>query len=375
MYIRSLFQEIKPFLFTNQVIILYGARQVGKTTLAKEIAEKSGEKVLFIDCDRRENQEVLSSQSGVLLEKLVGDNKIVILDEAQKVLNIGINIKILHTTFPNVQFIATGSSSFDLANKINEPLTGRNIKFTVYPLSIQELTQKYQPMEVNSIVKKILQFGLYPGVFDLPDNIAEVKLNALSGDYLFRDALEFEEIRKSSTLLKLLKYLAVHIGSEFSYNELGSEIGMSRLTVEKYLDLLEQCFIIFRLKTLKRSISKELSNPFKVYFWDIGIRNSIIQQYSEVENRSDVGALWENFCIVERIKKNQNALINCNYYFWRTRDKKEYDFIEERNGKFLVLECKWSEKKKLKIYDEFIKSYPGSTINLINRENWWEFLV
>ena len=375
MYNRTIYNQIKPFLFTNQVIILYGARQVGKTTLAKTIADLSGHKYLFVDCDREENQKVLSSQSGILLEKFIGDNKFVILDEAQKVLNIGINLKILHTTFPDVQFIATGSSSFDLANKLSEPLTGRNIKFTLYPLSIEEVTQKYQVFQINSILESILRFGLYPGVFDLGDFVSETKLNALSGDYLYKDALEFEEIRKSSTLQKLLKYIAAHVGSEFSYNELGREIGINRVTVEKYLDLLEQCFIIFRLKPLKRTISKEISNPFKVYFWDIGIRNSIIAQYSTLENRSDIGALWENFCIVERIKKNQNLGQNHNYYFWRTKDQKEYDLVEERNGKFVVLECKWNESKKIKIYPEFLKHYPESTINVINRQNWWQWLV
>jgi uncharacterized protein len=375
MYNRTIYNQIKPLLFTNQVLILYGARQVGKTTLAKQIAQESGFKTLFVDCDRLENQKILSSQSGVLLERLVGDNQIIILDEAQKVLNIGINLKILHTTFPNVQFIATGSSSFDLANKINEPLTGRNIKFTLYPLSLAEISQKYNAMEIDSLKENILRFGLYPGVFDLSDGISETKLNSLAGDYLYKDTLQFEEIRKSNVVQKLLKYIAVHVGSEFSYNELGSEIGINRITVEKYLDLLEQCFIIFRLKPLKRSITKEISSPFKVYFWDIGIRNSIIEQYAELENRSDIGAIWENFVIVERIKNNQNQGVNCNYYFWRTVDGKEYDLIEERNGKFIVLECKWSENKKIKAYPEFLKYYPNSTINVINRSNWYEWLI
>lgn len=378
---RKLQTNIAKWLFKGQVIIIYGARQVGKTTLARKIASDFVDKngldescVLYFDCDLIENQELFSSQSKVLFENIVANKKIIIIDEAQRVPNIGINLKILHTHFPDLQIIATGSSSFDLANKINEPLTGRNIQFDLYPLSLGEIGQKYNILEIGSLFNDIFRFGLYPGVFGEPNDIAQQKLTNLSSNYLYKDLLMLEDIQKSSVLIKMLQYLAIHIGSEFSYTELGQELGINKITAEKYLDLLEKCFVIYKLKPLKRSITKEITHPFKVYFWDLGIRNSLIQQFNNLDVRGDIGGLWENFCITERIKQNSYSNLNKNYYFWRTKDGKEFDFVEESNGQFEVFEFKWSETKSAKVHQEFFDTYPNSTLRTINRKNWYEFI-
>jgi uncharacterized protein len=317
---------------------------------------------------------LFSSQSKVLFENIVANKKIIIIDEAQRVPNIGINLKILHTHFPDLQIIATGSSSFDLANKINEPLTGRNIQFDLYPLSIGEIGQKYNILEIGSLFNEIFRFGLYPAIFGEPSDIAQTKLTNLSSNYLYKDLLMLEDIQKSSVLIKMLQHIAVHIGSEFSYTELGQELGINKATAEKYLDLLEKCFVIYKLKPLKRSFTKEITHPFKVYFWDLGIRNSLIAQFNNLDVRSDIGGLWENFCITERIKQNRYNGLNKNYYFWRTSDGKEFDFVEESGGKFEVFEFKWSETKAAKVHQEFFDTYPNSTLSTINRKNWYEFI-
>jgi uncharacterized protein len=381
MFIRKLQSSITKWLFKGQVIIIYGARQVGKTTLARTIAKEYVEKngldpssVLYFDCDLIENQDLFSSQSKVLFENIIANKKIIIIDEAQRVPNIGINLKILHTHFPNLQIIATGSSSFDLANKINEPLTGRNIQFDLYPLSIGEIGQKYNILEIGSLFNEIFRFGLYPAIFGESSDIAQQKLTNLSSNYLYKDLLMLEDIQKSNVLIKMLQHIAVHIGSEFSYTELGQELGINKATAEKYLDLLEKCFVIYKLKPLKRSITKEITHPFKVYFWDLGIRNSLIAQFNNLDVRGDIGGLWENFCITERIKQNRYNNLNKNYYFWRTSGGKEFDFVEESGGKFEVFEFKWSETKAAKVHQEFFDTYPNSTLATINRKNWYEFI-
>lgn len=379
MYKRSIEAQVKNWLFKNEVVIIYGARQVGKTTFALDLARQITPDFKYIDCDLISNRLPLSSQDLVVLQKFIGDSKVVIIDEAQRVENIGINLKILHTYFKETQFIATGSSSFDLANKINEPLTGRNIKFEMYPLSLSEISQKHNTFSIDLQMDQILRYGLYPGIFEIPVDDKKTKLRIINQDYLFRDVLATELVKKMSSLENLVRYLALNIGHELSYNNIAQKLQMDKKTVEKYIVILEQAFVIFRLKSLHRNIVKEIRNPFKVYFWDLGIRNAVLDNFLPLTQRDDTGSMWENFCVVERIKKNTNNNIQKKYYFWRTDDKKEYDLIEEIDGSFLVLEIKWNEEKKARHHPEFFETY--KTINqdgraiTIHKGNWSQWLI
>ncbi len=377
MYNRTVESHIKKWLFQNLVIIIYGARQVGKTTLAEKIARQVDPNFKYVDCYELANRLTLASQDSQVLKKFIGDNKIVILDEAQRVENIGLNLKILHQYCPNTQFIATGNSSFDLANKINEPLTGRNIKFELYPLSIAELAEKDNAYSLNIQLEQILKFGLYPEVYLLDESEKRIKLRDLSRDYLYKDLLMTGKIKKLATLENIVRYLALTIGQELSFNAIAKKLQIDKGTVERYVTLLEQAFVIFKLKPLYKNGVKEIRNPFKIYFWDLGLRNAVLDNYLPLSAREDIGHLWENFCVVERVKRNSNQSNYKHYYFWRTQDQKEYDLIEEENGEFEVFEIKWNVKKEAKHYKDFFDKYKVSgeqKVNIINNQNWFDWL-
>ena len=370
---RLIQSQVEERLFKNKVIIIYGARQVGKTTLVKRIFDKYNDKKLYLNCELLSVQRGLSTPEAEKLKSYLGENKLVILDEAQKIANIGLILKILIDTYPDIQIIATGSSSFDLANKINEPLTGRTHTFILYPFSIAETKQQNSRFEIEAKLENILRFGFYPEVFFLSEDGARSRLDEISSNYLYKDILSFEGVKKSSLIVNLLQLLALQLGNEVSYSEIAKQLGVSRLTVQKYLDLLEQSFVIFILRSFSRNLRKEISKSVKIYFYDLGIRNSLIQNFNQLEIRNDRGALWENFCIAERIKRNSNNRVFANYYFWRTYTQKEIDYIEERNGKLFAFEFKWSANKK-KIPKEFLNVYNNSEFETINRENYWEFV-
>lgn len=374
-YERSVKSQVEHFLFKGKVIILYGARQVGKTTLTKSILEKFKTDGRYLNCELLSNIQALETTDQGQLKNFLGNYKIIVLDEAQKVRNIGLILKILIDTFPEIQIIATGSSSFDLANKTAEALTGRAVHFQLFPFSLKEISQKYDLIEIKSRLEQILRFGLYPGVFDQPDELAKTFLEEIASAYLFKDLLEFDGIKKSDILLKLLQLLALQLGNQVSFNELAQTLGINVKTVERYLDLLEKCFVIFRLRSFSRNLRKELSKSFKVYFYDLGIRNSLIQSFTPLHLRTDTGALWENFCIMERIKLNQSAGKKPNIFFWRTYDQKELDYLEEQDGKILGFEFKWNNAKKRSSVKDFTQSYPGSAVKVINRENFNSFLL
>lgn len=373
-YLPRLIQsQIEKRLFKGKVVIIYGARQVGKTTLVKRIFDKYNGKKLYLNCELLSVQRGLSTPEAEKLKSYLGENKLVILDEAQKITNIGLILKILIDTYPDIQIIATGSSSFDLANKINEPLTGRTHSFILYPFSIAEVKQQNSRFEIEAKLENILRFGFYPEVFFLSEDDARSRLDEISSNYLYKDILSFEGVKKSSLIINLLQMLALQLGNEVSYSEIAKQLGVSRLTVQKYLDLLEQSFVIFTLKSFSRNLRKEISKSVKIYFYDLGIRNNLIQNFNQLEIRNDRGALWENFCIMERIKRNSNNRIFANCYFWRTYTQKEIDYIEERDGKLFAFEFKWSANKK-KIPKEFLNTYDNSEFETINRENYWEFV-
>ncbi|MDD2757680.1 MAG: ATP-binding protein [Candidatus Pacebacteria bacterium] len=373
MITRLLQKKIEKNLFKGNVIIIYGARQVGKTTLVKQIIESSKEKSKYLNCEILSVQNQLREPEPEKLKFFLGDTKLVVLDEAQSIENIGLIIKVLIDTYPDMQIIATGSSSFDLANKVSEPLTGRALEFKLYPLSVQELKEEKDLFDVESKIEKLLIFGSYPEVFLLNREEAIQKIDQISSNYLFKDILSYEGLKKSSILVKLLKTLALQIGNEVNYNELSKILGIDNKTVEKYIDLLEKCFIVFKLSAFSRNLRKEISKSVKIYFYDLGIRNSLIQNYNPLDIRNDVGALWENFCIVEKIKKNHYSNTFANYYFWRTYTQKEIDFIEEKEGKLFAFEIKWKQNYK-SAPREFLEEYKNSSFEIINNTNYYKFL-
>jgi len=371
---RKIEKNIVESFFKEKVVIIYGARQVGKTTLVKKIASKYSKDSSYFNCELVSVQEALSIPEPKRIKDFLGNSKIIILDEAQRVKNIGLILKVLVDAYPELQIIATGSSSFDLANEINEPLTGRKLVFNLFPLSLEEIMGDKGFLEVESNLERILRFGSYPEVFFLNEEEAIIKLEEISSSYLFKDILNFDKIKKSSILVKLLQLLALQIGSEVSYNELATKLGINRITVEKYIDILEQCFIVFRLNSFSRNLRNEISKSIKVYFYDLGIRNILIKNLNPLSIRNDSGFLWENFCIIERIKKNKYSNIFANYYFWRNFEKKEIDLIEERDGKLYAYEFKIN-KEESKVPPIFFKTYRDAEYKTINRGNYYNFLI
>jgi len=367
-------KQIEAELFKGKAIIIYGARQVGKTTLAKKIIEKYGEEANYFDCELLSVRQNLEIPEVNRLKSYLGRYKLVVLDEMQKMSNAGTILKILVDHCPEIQIIATGSSSFEMANKTSEPMTGRAKRFTLYPFSIIELEQKYNRFEIDGKLENIMRFGTYPEVFlaENEDSIKE-RVDEIVSNYLYKDILAFEGINKSSVIENLLKLLALQLGQEVSYTELAKNLGISRLTVQKYIDILEKSFIVFTLKAFSRNMRKEISKSVKIYFHDLGIRNSLIQNFNLLSLRNDTGALWENLLIIERIKRNSHRKLRPNKYFWRTYDQQEIDFIEEQDGKLFGYEMKW-KKKQVKAPAEWSKNYENSSFEIINKENYFEFV-
>ena len=371
---RKIEKNIVENLFKGKVIIIYGAKQVGKTTLVKKIADDYKGQSSYFNCDLISVQDALSIPEANRIKDFLGDHNIIILDEAQRIKNIGLTLKILIDTYPELQIIATGSSSFDLANEINEPLTGRKIVFNLFPLSVEEIMGDNGFLYIDSKLEKILRYGTYPDVFFSEDKEAASKLEEIASSYLFKDILSFDKIKKSSIIVKLLQLLALQVGSEVSYNELATKLGINRITVEKYIDILEQCFILFRINSFSRNLRNEISKSIKIYFYDLGVRNILIKNLNPLDIRNDAGFLWENFCILERMKRNKYNNIFANYYFWRTYDQKEIDFIEERDGKLFAYEFKLN-KEQSKAPSIFLETYKNSQYQTINRENYYKFLI
>ena len=371
---RTLFDKITPWLFQEKVIIIYGPRQVGKTTLAKTILESYPDS-LYLNCERQPVWDLLSTKNPDRIKEYLGPVKLVVFDEAQKIPQIGQVLKLLIDTYPEIQYIATGSSSFELSNELAEPLTGRNVKFTMYPVSLKELSCTFERFQLDDMLESLLRFGSYPGIAGRPESQKLTLLDELIGDYLFRDVLRFENIRRPEILVNLLKAVALRIGNEVSYRELSGLLKVSVDTVQRYLHLLEQSFVLFPLSSFSRNLRNEISRGKKYYFFDTGIRNSLLQNFAILSNRTDIGPLWENFCMIERIKFNQAAGRRVNIYFWRTYQQKEIDLLEESDGKLEAFEFKWSGKVKHKPPSDFFKTYPDSNYKLITKENYHRFLI
>lgn len=371
--VREIQKGIENVLFKGKVIVIYGPRQVGKTTLLHQLSEKYKErKLLFLNCDEPDTRLALSDKTSTELKKYVGDADIVFIDEAQRVRDIGLTLKLFIDNFPQIQIVATGSSSFDLSNKISEPLTGRKIEFFLYPFSVRELLQIYSKIEINRLLESWLIYGQYPAAVHASTATVAGTINDLAQSYLYKDIFELEKMKKPELVEKLLQALALQMGQEVAYTELAKLLGADKVTIERYVQMLERAFIIFRLRPFSRNLRNEISTRRKIYFFDLGIRNSLINNFNPLLLRNDVGALWENFCIIERMKKNAYTRRLVNSYFWRTHNQKEVDYLEEYNGHLDGFEFKWS-KDNYSVPKDFL-SYENSSVKLINKNNYQEFL-
>lgn len=373
---RILEKDIEHYLFRGRIVILFGPRRVGKTTLVRKVLTNHLDKqTAYFNCDLQSVQTGLAIQEATLLKSFLGDNDLVVLDEAQNIPDVGKILKILVDTYPEMQIIATGSSSFDLANRTGEPLTGRAYPLRLYPVSLHELAGKSGYSVIESRMDNLLRFGLYPSIIDLPERDAQIELQELVSSYLYKDVLMYIGVKRSKIVSDLLRLLALQVGNEVSYTELGTALGIDRRTVMSYIDILEQSFVVFTLSGFSRNLRKEVGKTQKIYFYDVGVRNALLQAFSPLALRNDVGALWENFCIVERLKKANNTGLASNRYFWRTYDKKEIDYIEERDGVLSGFEFKWNPNRSMKVPQEFLATYPGSSIEQVDRGNYWRFLL
>ena len=375
MIIRDIEQVIRNRIGKGKAIIITGARQVGKTTLLKHIlSDYRQNETRFWNCDEPDIRIMLQNANSGQLKAMAGKSKIIVIDEAQRIQGIGLTLKLLHDSMPHIQLAITGYSSLDLSDTIKEPLTGRKFEYSLYPFSTAELARNSSPIEEMRMLNSRLVYGFYPDVVNNPGNEQEILIN-LASSYLYKDVFEFQGIRKHSVIEKLLQALALQVGSEVSFNELGSLLGINVLTVQKYVDLLEKAYIVFHLSSYSRNLRNELKKSIKIYFYDNGIRNSIIANFSRPDLRSDIGALWENFLISERIKNNAFNNIKARHYFWRTTQKQEIDFLEEKNGIIQAWKFKYSAKKgNAKCPVTFAKAYPEIKYGVITRENYFGFV-
>ena len=370
---RTLIQNIQDVLHKNKAIILLGARQTGKTTLLKHLFDNK-DQTLWLNADESDVVNLFANANAANLRAVIGNCKTVIIDEAQRIENVGLKLKLITDQMPDIQLIATGSSAFELSNRINEPLTGRKWEFTLFPLSFAEMVQHHGLLEEKRLLRHRLLYGYYPDVVVNQGNERRL-LQLLSDSYLYKDILQWEGILKPDRLLILLKALAFQIGSQVSYNELSQICNLDSKTVEKYMLLLEKTFVIFRLGSLARNLRNELKFSRKIYFYDNGIRNSLISNFSPIDMRDDKGALWENFLVSERMKKLHYNEIWANSYFWRTKDQQEIDYIEEKDGAISAFEFKWGAKKQAKLNAAFQASYNAENMLVVSPENVEEFLL
>lgn len=371
---RIIQSHIQGDFFKGKIIHIPGARQVGKTTLMDKISAEISAKIIWLNGDEPDVRQMFHQATSTQLGNMIGDRRVVIVDEAQRIENIGISLKLLVDNFPDKQIIATGSSAFDLANKINEPLTGRKIEYQLFPISFAEMVNHHGLIQEKRLLENRLIYGYYPEVVTSPGNETEV-LKRLSDAYLYKDIFLLENIKKPVLIEKLIQALALQTGNEISANELGQIIGADAKTVEKYIDLLEKAYIIFKLPSYSRNLRNEIKKGRKIYFYDNGIRNAVIRNFNHVNLRQDIGALWENFLVSERVKSTSYQKLWLNRYFWRTHTQQEIDYIEEYGGKLYAFEFKWRSKKKAKFPRSFVESYPESSTEIIDKENYPEFLL
>lgn len=374
--IPRVYTNLESFLRQNKVLVLYGPRRVGKTTLLGELLSQTKLKYKLDSGDNLSVQELLSSQKFDQMLPYLQGYELYALDEAQHVPNIGMALKILVDQLPGIKIIVTCSSSLDLRGQIGEPLVGRKRELTLFPIAQSELLQQHNEYELRHLLlPEMLIYGSYPEV--VSENSSKSKqelIEQIINSYLLKDILEFERVKDSKTVRDLLKLVAFQVGTEVSLTELGSQLSLDKKTVSRYLDLLEKSFILYNLRGYSRNLRKEITTKSKYYFLDTGIRNALINNYNSLDQRNDIGQLWENFLVSERLKAQSYKQIHANNYFWRTWDQKEVDWVEERDGKLFGFEFKWSEKKRSKT-KEFLQTYPEANLTTINPENYLDFVL
>ena len=371
---QALLQEIEAALQPNKVVVLYGPRRVGKTTLLQHLLKQHPD-CLYVEGEDVDVHYYLSSQSIEKLKSFIGSHTLLVIDEAQRIPNIGINLKLLIDQCPGLRIIATGSSAFDLTNNLGEPLTGRKITFRMFPLSQIELNQIENKVKTRAHLSERLIYGCYPEIILMRDNFKKQRyLRELITDYLYKDILILEGLRKSDKISKILQLLAFQIGKDVSLSEIGQQVGLNKITVEYYLDLLEKSFVLTNLRSFSRNLRKEISKKSKFYFYDVGVRNAIINQFSPITLRNDIGELWENYLVIERLKKQAYHHIESNNYFWRTYDQQEIDWIEDKEGVLCGYEFKW-QASHIKPPSGWLSNYENASFTVINQDNYLDFIT
>ncbi|MCD4791814.1 MAG: ATP-binding protein [Bacteroidales bacterium] len=375
MWYNRIYETNDKYLKKGKVNLLYGPRRVGKTELIKHLIKDVSGKIFIGDGDDIQLRKILSSNDKTRILSALQDYKYIFIDEAQRISDIGWGLKILVDNLPESIIIASGSSSFQLSSQVGEPLTGRSITNMLFPISIIELKQQFGGMQILQNLENYLIYGMYPEVLNIGINKDKVSyLFELRNSYLLKDILELENIRNADKMYDLLRLLAFQIGNDVSLSELGNALELAKQTVSRYLDLLEKAFIIKKIGGFSRNLRKEVTKSNRYYFFDNGIRNAVINNFNIIELRNDIGMLWENFMIMERLKKQHYYKIFSNNYFWRTYDQKEVDFVEERESKLFGFEFKWSTKKN-KIQKEWLDTYENADFKIINKENFLDFLT
>src|SRR3989344_138968 len=367
--------KIKDYLQPNKVLVLYGPRRVGKTTLITEFLKEYPGKIYSSTGENIQLRDILESDDFQKIIPFFSGYDLIVIDEAQKITNVGQGLKILVDQIKDIRIIATGSSSFDLSNKVGEPLVGRQNILTLFPLAMLELAEQYGPMYVQERLEQFLIYGSYPEV--LTSNSFEEKrryLTQIRDSYLSKDILELERIKNSKKLIDLLRLLAFQIGQEVSLQELGSALEMSKNTIARYLDLLEKAFVLLNARGFSRNLRKEVTKTSRYYFYDNGVRNALIDNFNPLHNRNDTGPLWENFLFIERLKKRTYHSIYGQHYFWRTWDQQEIDLVEEREGKLFAYEFKWNDRVS-KPPRDWLATYPDATYEVITKENYMDFVL
>ena len=371
MYIRTLENIILDKLNKGKAIIIIGARQVGKTTLIKKVL--ANKNYLFLDADDPTVRNLLTNPNTEQIRNLIGKHKIIFLDEAQRILGVGLTLKIITDQFKDVQLLVSGSSSFGLSNELNEPLTGRKWEYELFPISWEEYENHHGYLKSEQQIENRLLYGFYPEVLNNPGEEKEY-LKQLLNSYLYMDILAYSDIRKPEVLEKLLQALALQMGNEVNYNELAQIVGINKITIQKYIDILEKGYVVFRLSSFSNNIRNEIKKNKKIYFYDNGVRNMILGNFNQLDLRQDKGALWENFLISERKKQNIYKNTFSKMYFWRTRQQQEVDYVEEQNGTITGYEFKWKAKKNVRLPKTFTKTYNANSV-IIDKNNFREFVI
>lgn len=375
MLLPRFYQKLGEYLEPNKVLVLYGPRQVGKTTLLEQFLAKTKLKYKLDSGDNITTQQILSSQDFAQVVGYISGYDLLAIDEAQHIPSVGMGLKIIVDQVPDIRVIATGSSSFELSGQVGEPLTGRKRTLTLYPLSQIELADIHNRFELKERLPEWLVFGGYPAVVTASSKDGKIQiLEELVNSYLLKDILALERVKGSKVLLDLLRLLAFQVGSEVSLTELGGQLGIDYKTVARYLDLFEKSFVLFNLRGFSRNLRKEITKKSKYYFYDTGIRNAVISNFNDLDLRDDVGKLWENFLVIERLKAQEYRKIYANNYFWRTYDQKEVDWVEEREGKLFGYEFKWGPGK-VKPPKDWLETYSNASFEVITPENYLEFVT